>query len=218
MNDVPAEVIEVTIRSGRKGTWRLLLGLDSLRLEPAEGGEGIEIARSELPERIEVQEMPVGPPLLVIRKPKRVAFSFDPEGARRFRVWLGPPTKRDLKAALKRRMAWGLPIGLLFVFTSLPWKGDPAAGIEAIPFDPVSAILGGSLVLMGLLMRVWPNPLLFLTDSIWFLALAGKILWDIAKGGSWLWMIVVVLILTAVQDGFRQFLRFRKYREEREDG
>jgi len=208
MTDMPVETIEVEARSGRRGSWRLVLRPDSLGLEAAGGGESFEVPRDELPDRLELREIPLGPPLLVVRTPKRVTFTLDREGARRFRAWLGPPTRHDLRVALKRRMGWGLPIGLLFVFTSLPWKGDPQAGVEAIPFDPLSAFLGGSLVAMALAMRVWPNRYLLLADFAWFLLLAIKVLWDIVRGASWLWMILVVFILVAADDGLRQFRRF----------
>jgi hypothetical protein len=103
--------------------------------------------------------------MLVVKLGKqKVFFRLSPEAFAGFRAWVGPPTPEDLKLGLKRRLSWVMPLGVLFVLTSLP--------IGNLPLNPVSLGLGLALVVTGTLAKLWPHRIMFALDALWFSFLA----------------------------------------------
>ncbi|NIM52971.1 MAG: hypothetical protein GTO22_27665 [Gemmatimonadales bacterium] len=215
----PTGSFQVRAVAGRKGVWTLSLPEDALKLEASDGSESHEVSRADAPERIDLLEPLIGQPLLRVKLPKTAVFAFDTggppgsgESAQRVeevRQWLGPLTARHLSVALRRRLPWVFPIGAIFLLSSIPLPGDPAAGVEPLPFDSWAALLGAILIAIGFFERVAPRKELFLLDASWFLLAAGKIAIDIAGGDSWLWGILIVIMLFAAVSGIREFQRFR---------
>jgi len=199
----------VVLGGRRKGRWRVLLGAEALTLVSPDGSERYEISRAEAAEKIELLDGMLAPKWTFLAHiPKRQGFQAEREKIELLREWLGPPTVRELKVALRRRFKLCLPIGILFVLTSLPMRGDAEAGLEAVPLDTLGVVLGAVLIGLGLLMKVWPCRELFLVDSLWFAVLAGKLVYDMMMGAHWLWGIGVLLLVGSVAGGIRRYRRF----------
>jgi hypothetical protein len=210
--DVPS--LSLKAIGGRKGFWNLLLYPYMLSLQDTEGSVSFDIARQELSEKLEIVEPALTKPMLVLRLDKKTMFLLEPDHLETIRNWLGPPSPEDLQLALKRRLRLSIPIGLVFLITSLPMAGDPDAGLEPIAFDPISACLGGSLILLGLIMKLWPRRELFILDALWLVLLAAKIAYDIFYGSHWLWALLILVLLFAAREGFRQFRRFKNIQSD----
>jgi len=201
---------EAQAQSGKvKGPWRITLGEDIILFEPADGSGPIAMDRETTAVAVELGQLPIGPPYFAVRMPKRVLFSVKAQDFARLKAWLGPPSMAALKAAFKRRLAWAIPIGILFILTSFPLPGDPETGTPPVPFDTVAAFLGSVLVILGLFMWIWPRRELFLVDSAWFVVLAVKIFWDILEGANIIWVVLVFLVLLAAMDGLRLNAHFQ---------
>lgn len=200
---------EVVAEAGRKGPWTISLDADRLTIAAVNGVESFEIARAEAEEKAELRESALTNPFLIVSIPKKkVVFKLDRDQAVLFKNWMGPPTMAGLRAALKRRLRWSLPIGILFVLASLPLPANPEAGLEAVPFDPVIASFGVSLLVLSILTRLWHRRVLFLLDGIWFSLLALNLAAGIVRGDSPWWIIVVMLLIMGAKSGFSEYRRF----------
>lgn len=206
-----AEMDVVDILSNKQ-RWRLRLFADLLQFDSSTEQPPIEIVRSESPEKTTLHDSFFMKRCLEVKADKKRVFQFTAVDFATLTDWIGPPTQRDLVVALKRRFAWVLPVGILFVLSSLPLSGDADAGIEPLAFDPIFCGLGIGLVTTGALSRFVAHRVFFLVDSLWFLILAGNITYDILAGASWLWMILVLLQITLVASGFMQYRRFQSVR------
>jgi hypothetical protein len=145
--------------------------------------------------------------VLSLKKPKKVTFKLTPETTTAMADWIGKPMLARLY--LKRRYAWVLPVAIIWAIGSLPIAGNPEAGVQAQPFDPMGLGLGLALVIAWAFAKWRPHCNLFLVDSIWFLWLAGYLIYDVVHGRSKLWLILVALLLWMVVTGLKQFARFR---------
>ena len=204
-----SSTFEVVAEVGRKGAWTVSLGADSLTIAAVDGDESFQIARAEAEEKAELRESRLTNPFLVVSiAKKKVIFKLDHVQAESLKEWLGPPTMIGLKVALRRRLRWSLPIGILFVLASLPWPANPEAGLEAVPFDPVSGSFGVSLLALSILTRFWHHRILFLLDGVWFSLLAVNVALGIYRGDSPWWMIIVIVLMVGAKSGFSEYKRF----------
>lgn len=182
--------------------WTLILLPDRLRLESAGDAPSVEVPRPEIPHKVEILHGLVFRRVLVIKKGK--PFQLKPDAFAALQAWMGPPTREDLKVALRRRMGWTLPIGAIFVLGSLPIEGPSPQ-----PFVPVTAGLGASLILLSVVSRLAPNRVFFLLDSIWFVGLAAETVRQVVVGESGpVWLALVAFQLAAAGSGLRQYRRF----------
>lgn len=189
--------------------WTLRLFPDGLRLAPQrEGVPPIHLLRAEVPTYAQLLDFGVTRRTLAVRKPVKRAFKLDPPAWSALTEWVGRDTR--LRMALRQRLGYGVPLGLLVLATSIPLSGDPEAGIPAVPFDPLAATLGTLLVASALLARWRPHPVLFLVDSAWFAALAASIVVRVAFGDNPLWLILVVLQLLLVWSGLSLYRDLRR--------
>lgn len=195
--------------AGHKGNWMLSLENNAFTLSEIDGDNNFLISRHDAEDKTEIRESRFTEPLLSVNvPPKKLVFKLGRAQAALFKKWIGPPTIRGLKAALKRRLKWSLPIGVLFVITSIPLPADPVAELEAVPFDAVSAFLGTSLIMMSILTHIFPKRILFLLDGIWFSLLALDVSFDIFHDSSpWLAILVIFLVISA-KTGFAEYQRF----------
>ena len=204
-----SSTFEVVAEVGRKGAWTVSLDTDSLTIAAVDGDESFQIARAEAEEKAELRESRISNPFLVVSiAKKKVIFKLDRDQAAAFKEWLGPPTMVGLNVALKRRLRWSLPIAILFVLASLPLPANPEAGLEAVPFDPVSGFFGVSLLALSIITRFWHHRILFLLDGVWFCALAVNVALGIYRGDSPWWAIIVIVLLVGAKSGFSEYKRF----------
>lgn len=201
--------LRLTALDSKVGDATLFLEPDEARLV-LDGGETLVITRAEQPEQMHANRVFGGAALLVRRGKKRVAFRLDEGQLAVVEEWIGPPTRAHLAFSLKQRYGLGLPIGLFLLLTSLPFPGDPAAGIEPVPFNVVSAILGGGLIVLWAFSRWRPHPRLFILDAAWFALLALDTVYDVATGASsYWWLIFAALVMVFAQSGLGLYRKFR---------
>lgn len=200
---------EATEHGGKKGTWSISLGSEDFSLTELETNETFLISRVEAEEFVELFGLSAPNPFLLVRLQKRkVVFRIVSDQAAAIHTWKGPPTIRGLKVALKRKLRWWLPAGILIVFSSLPFPVDPESGMEALPFNAIGAFLGASLIIMSVLMRVWPRRPLFLGCTAVFSFLAVDVIVDIARGDSLWWLLLVGMLLNLANGAYADFRRF----------
>jgi hypothetical protein len=204
-----AEPFLLTAASGLKGDWQAFLSGDSLKLESPDGSHCVEILRSEADEKLQLWESSLFPPFLVLPEPKRTAFKLAPDQFRRFKEWFGPPTPARVKSILKPRFSFCIAIGILYLVTSMPLPGDSQAGIDPLPFDPVSAFLGVSLLVLALLAKFRPSRTLLLLDAFWFLLLTVNLGIGIYQGNSPWWLILGAVLIWTAFEAFRDFQRLK---------
>lgn len=205
---------EVSPLSGGNGAWTISLAPGVLMLVPGGGNESFEIPRSVFEEKGELKEPPFIAPRLVIKIEKlKITFELDKEQTALFKEWLGPPTRRGLRFAFKRRTRLYLVFGGLFLLGSLPMPGNPETGQLAIPFDATAATLGGLLISLSILTRIWTHRLLFLVDGCFFLILSADTVFKIIHGDSWLWSLLVIVGIRAAITGFGEYRRFASISE-----
>jgi len=200
----PARELTVAGLSKPAQPWTLRLFAQGLRLTPRREGEPpIHIIRSELATHVDLVNFGVTRRTLVVKKPSKRVFKLDPGAWADLLAWVG----RDawLRIALRQRMGFGVPIGILVLLSSLPVPGNAEAGIEGVAFNPLFAILGVALIAGAMLARRRPHPALFLVDSAWFAVVAGTLVWRVIHGSSPLWLILVVMQLLLVWSGVSLF-------------
>jgi hypothetical protein len=143
-----------------------------------------------------------------LEKKKEMIFDLPQDVHLAMQAWIGPLTKEDLKIALKEQLRWTLPIGVLYVFSSMPIAGNPSAGLPPVPLDLLGMILGSLLVLTAMMAKVVPHRAYFLIDSLWFLVMAGYNIANVIQGGSLWWLLLVGLQLQLSNKGVHDFRRF----------
>ncbi|MCP5119286.1 MAG: hypothetical protein GY953_51450, partial [bacterium] len=103
-----------------------------------------------------------------------------------------------------------VPIGIFLILASVPMAGDPAAGLEAVPASPITAVLGLGLITMWLIARFRPTPRLLLADSAWFSLLLVSTVADVITGQfSVYWLVVCPVLVLFIRSGLREYRRFR---------
>lgn len=206
------ESFDLVALNKKLGWWQVKLGPEHVELI-SETATPLIIPRSEIVGRFELVDLWGGQAVLVVKrdeKPKKVQFKLTGEQREAIDRWIGPRTVDHLQQVLRRRYAFGLVIGLVLIFVSLPFPGDPAAGIEATPASPLTATLGAVLILMWLAARYRPTPRLFLVDSAWFVLLMISLLIDILTGrASVLWFAWFLLVFPFVRSGMREYRRYK---------
>ena len=184
--------------------WALLLFADRLQLESADGASR-EIAWAERHERVQLHDRVMLRRVLIAKpKKKKIIFRLEPEAFAALKAWYGPLTNEDLKVSLKRRFSWVLPVGVLYVVTSIP-NG-------AMPLEPVGLGLGTALILTGLLAKLWPHRVFFAFESLWFCLLAANSIAMLVEDWN-LWQ-VAMLVLQMIL-AFRCIQEFHRFAPER---
>lgn len=187
--------------------WKLVFSADELRADPSDGRPSVHVQRSDAEKTLSIFET-LPAPILILKRPRRVALQLDETALRSVIEWLG--NSLHLRIALRNRIMWTIPIGLLFLITSVPLPGDPEAGVEAVPFNAFSAVMGAALIAQGVLSRVFPHRVYLLLNAIWFAALAGDTVRSVITGWSPLWLVVVALQIFLAFTGVRQYRRFTR--------
>jgi len=184
--------------------WALTLHPSHLALAESPGAQPYVIFREQMMKSATLIE---GIRTLALKEPIKANFKLTPEVTTALAEWIGKPVLAAYY--LKRRNGWLLPVALLWVIGSLPLKGDPARGISSIAFDPIGLGLGLMLVATWTWATWRPHPVLFLVDSLWFIALACQLVRNVVNGRSKGWLVLVVMALWAVVTGLKHFTRFR---------
>jgi hypothetical protein len=189
-------------KSGKE--WNLSLHPEHLALADAPGAQPYVIVREKVMKTAVLVE---GARALVLTQPVKVTFKLTTEAVAALAQWIGEPVLA--RHYLKNRYGLVLPAAILWILGSLPLSGDAAAGIAALSFDPFGMALGILLAASWAWAKWRPNPVLFLVDSIWFLAMSVHLVATVMNGRSKGWLVLVPFLLWMVVKGIQHFLRFR---------
>jgi len=197
---------DIVADGGRLGSWRIRLAPDRMILKRSDSGGVYEFRRSEDLALIKWDGLTVERPYLTVRVPKPVKLKIDPVDAITLSEWFGPPAGGHLGAALRHRLSWALPMGLVWLLSSWPIAADPAAGRPASPFDGFAMFLGAVLVLESVIARVVVRRELFLVDAAWFILVAGKTAYGFLTGAnSVLWAALIPLCGFQVLEDIKRY-------------
>jgi len=207
---MPDQTFEVVRETRQREKWRLSLYGDRLILHSLETGAVVEVLRDQAMEKIRTSKFFFIPPLLLVKDMKKFNYRISPEAYEMINEWIGKPLL--LKSILKQRLSWCIPIGIIYILTSLPLSGDPEAGLEAIPFDPISMGLGIVLVGISIASRKRPHPAFFLADSVWFFVLLMYTLFQIHAGASIYWGGIILVQIICIMSGINYYKSFSNVR------
>ena len=195
----------------KKTKWEISLFKDKMTLQSKETHTSLTIFRDDAANKIKMSRLYIVPPLLLIKDSEtKLNFRIKSEEYDILSEWVGKGTL--LKTTLKQRLAYCIPIGILYLWASLPVSGDPASGLAPVPFDPISFGLGIILILISILAKIMPHPALFLLDSGWFFLLMSYTIMQILKGSSLYWGILVVLYIIVIISGILHYKNFASVR------
>ncbi|MHC4069420.1 MAG: hypothetical protein ACYSR8_07555 [Planctomycetota bacterium] len=206
-----AESMELEVRFGRhKGRWEVRLEEQCLVLRSLRTGEVYEINRFEARDKVEVAGLFGKKFFLKVKKPIKAVFKLPREQGALLKEWVGPLTLKSLKSALKLRMGWSLPLGLIFVMLSAPIKWPPDSVFMELRFGWTGLALGLLLIVLSVVMRLWPCREFFLVNSGWYFLGGIKILYHITQGLSWWSGLFLLFCFIFVLDGIAQYQRFER--------
>jgi hypothetical protein len=115
-----------------------------------------------------------------------------------------------LTTALRNRLKSSLPIAIFWLLSAFPQSVDPSSGRQAASFDWVSAVLGITLMVESIVVRVRPHRTLFLVDAAWFAVAAGWTLTYLvrATGTFWWWVPVFGVHVFCAAAGLKLYQHF----------
>jgi hypothetical protein len=206
-------VLQAIELKGAKPAYVVTLTDHGLSLAPAGDGEPLDVPHAERGHRIVCERGLMIPPRFFwveTDKKKRRGFQLpDDAQLEALQKWIGPPTHEGLRAELKRAFYASLPIGIMFVVTSLPSSGDPAKGIAAVPMDWLGLWLGGSLIVLAPTARRFPHRGFFVLNALWMLVLAGELVHRFLSGssGAW-WLLLLVFHYAVIASSLRAYRKF----------
>lgn len=203
-----ADALRIEESSPSQRTWSLFIHADYLRFVADEGSGSFDVDFSQAGEELVLHTPLFGDPVLVVNQSRKMCFRLDRDDFCEVKAWLGPPTIRTMKTALRQQQIWGIGVGFFLLLSSLPKPADPEGNLQALPFDPVSGALGISLIFLRLLGWLCPCRELFLADAVWFLLLGGKVGYDVLSGSSSIWLAVTVLCVVGAVSGFEKYQHF----------
>jgi len=217
----PTALFEIDENCVPPRKWKLLLQGDSLCFEPPQGTPQV-ILRAEVAEKINLMDRALFVRRLLIAKlRKQVIFRLDPDTFDAITEWIGPPTEEDLKKALRKYLFGSLPLGVLFVITSIPLFGivsllwihgvatDGKADAYPVLLGLIDLALGILILVIGILNWLAPHRILFALNAIWFMAMAATTVINvIVAGRSWWWLLLVVVGAFAVIGSIKEYQRF----------
>jgi hypothetical protein len=199
----PLKVLLIKEMSSRGKEWELTLHAEHLALADSAQGRPFVILRDQMMKTAVLAE-PVR--ALVLTQPLKLTFKLTAETAVALAEWIGKPALA--RHYLKQRYGLVLPAAILCMVGSLPLPGNPAAGVQPIPFNPLSLTLGILLAVSWALAKWRPRPLLFLMDSIWFFAMGAQLVASIMNGRSKGLLVLLPFLLWMVVRGVKHFRRF----------
>lgn len=199
--------LEATEASKDAPAWTIALADHELRGRSEAKRASFTITRDSLLAKLSIVDGFFAPRCVSVRNPK-VVLRLQPDAFRALKDWVGQQLL--LRGVLKQRLGWALPIGILFLIGSLPVEADVAEGIEAMPFDVFSAVLGGLLLVQGAASQKWPHHVFLVLDSAWFAALMVSSILDIVNGADMLWGLAIAMQLWLIYSGLRDWNLFRR--------
>jgi hypothetical protein len=203
----PDHVFDLEEEKRIKTKWQLSLYADKMTLQSQEANTSLTIFRDDAANKIKMTRLFIIPPLLVIKDSKaKLNFRTTSEQYDILSEWIGKEIL--LIMTLKQKLSYCIPIGILYILASLPMSGDPESGLDPAPFSPISFGLGVILILISILTKIKPHPVLFLVDSMWFFILMCYTVTQIFGGASVYWWIAVIIQAIIIVAGIMHYKNF----------
>lgn len=190
----------------KKFEWKAAVFDEHLTFFCGETNDFFKIMHEKAGEMISILHL-FGPPTMILKiGGKKRNFNLDQNQYEAIANWIGKPVL--LKNILKQRLGYSLPIGILYIVTSIPFWGDSQWYTQMTALNMINLFLGVSLIILAVVVKIKPGRSLFLADSLWFLLLAGVVAWDIRSGASVYWGILVAILVLNVFSGIKNFKTF----------
>jgi len=202
----PEHEFEIIQQTGKKQKWQLFLYGDRLILHYLETGTLVEVLRNDAIDKLKTLKLFFTLPILVVKSFKKFTYRVTSDEFEIINEWIGKPLL--LEKILKQRLGWCVPIGFIYMLTSLPLSEDPTAGLESIPFDPIGMGLGIALIILSIIMKKKPHPALFVADSICFFLLLCYTFFQIYSGANTYWGVFIILYIILIMSGINHYRYF----------
>ncbi len=187
--------------------WKIDIGPSFLRGHCEDTRDSFTVSRESVQGNVSFFNGILASHAIAIKEP-RLRFRFQPEAYRKIKNWAGPEAL--LRGVLTNRLDLAIPLGILAVLGALPVQADPNAGVGAMPFDYVRAILGTGLLLQAAAAQRWCHPGFLLLQSIWLVGLGLATGISIQRGASPWWALAIGAHLLVAYSGLRDWVRFRR--------
>lgn len=212
VDDKPTHVIELTQNARPPIPWTLSVFPDRWVFATM-GEEPKTIARTNLRKWVDLEVL-ANFGILHVTLERKLMFPLKPEGRAILRAWVGPPTRDDLVASLRKRYGMSsLVMSGVMVMLATPWfmpawlattGADPA-----MQFDWLLMIWGATTILGWVISRISPHRSLFLIDVVVQLGVALVWGYGVATGQRTWWLaLVILMMLFGANLSVRQFKRF----------
>lgn len=211
MDNATQQVLEVDDPTMSKRRWRLAFTADELVVQAADGSATWTVRRAEAAKRMRLLQLG-GQHILHVRERGARAIGIDRSTSEALWAWRGAVDARDLREEVGSGFWLRLVVGVLLALSSLPMAGDAAAGIEALPADPVGQALGFGLAALAIGGRFFPHPALLALDAVWCLALLADIVAGMLHGQSAWFLLLAPLLIGLAYHRLRRFARMRHIR------
>jgi hypothetical protein len=197
----PSARFEIVEARDKQRVWKLSLFADAIVLAPPDAAART-ITRAELPAAVDVDPL-FAFGLLAVAGASKLFFKLDERTRDALIAWLGPPTRADLVAALKRRHnATALAVGALLLVSSLPLIIERAV-------DWPIFVWGASMLATWGLARIAPSRAWFLIDGVIHTAIAAWFVFGILNGDRHVaWAVLLLLAFLGFNFSMKQYRRF----------
>ncbi|HEO65061.1 MAG TPA: hypothetical protein ENI73_04230 [Spirochaetes bacterium] len=198
-------------RTMKQKEWKISFYPEYINIESLSDSKEFKIDRNDASEKMEIIDIFPFPKQLIIRLEKKVPFYLNKVNHKKIKEWFGKkPILNDMFFALKRRFKWVILLGIFIFLSSLPIPADTELALEALPIDIFGIFLGLTLVILGIISKIWKVYLLFLLDSLWLFLVSMKLLYDVSNGYSIYWLILLIILIPFALKGFSEYKFYKQ--------
>ncbi|GMT49108.1 MAG: hypothetical protein IEMM0008_0647 [bacterium] len=191
--------------------WKFSFYPEYINIECLSDSKEFKIDRNDASEKMEIIDIFPFPKQLIIRLEKRVTFYLNKMDHKKVKKWFGSkPILNDMLFALKRRFKWVILLGIFIFLSSLLMPADTELALEALPIDIFGMFLGSSLIILGIISKIWKRYILFLLDSLWLFLVSADLIYDVSKGESIYWLILLIILIPFALKGFSEYKLYKQ--------
>jgi hypothetical protein len=180
--------------------WEIRLTDSAIHLREIDGSSMLEIPRTDLPGRTQVDRLERSS-LLTFSLEEPLTLEVPADFLTKFEQWRGPLEERDLRGALMRRMAPAVPLAIPYLILGVQ--------TSELHYDAVAAGFGVAAVVLFLLRQVWVSRTLFLLHAVWYFGAAVEMLLDVWAGTSWIFVPFALFMAWFGASAIRDYGRFK---------
>ncbi len=204
--NAPLFETEIEATTLKRERWKLVVYPDFLTLKSPADLHPTGVTRLESADKI---ELPPWPRVFVLIKPKRLVFKIDEATHKALLDWFGPPTEAQLRATLKRRFSFSLPLAIFLTLIGVSMiAARRMNGHPRQVTDWFFIVWGIGFGICGALARSKPHRSLFLAEAMWLVLLVIYLVNIIVSGRSWLWGILILMNFIGISQTIKLYRRF----------